>query len=158
MNRLTELAEKALTLVKKTDSVALLLARLTIGLEFMGTGWGKVNHLDKITAYFGDDLHIPMPRFNAVLASYTELVCGTLLFFGIASRLSAIPLIVTMTVALVTAKAHEIHDPFDLVGELEWAYIAILVVIVSVGPGKLSVDGLIKARRSAASGATRAPV
>jgi putative oxidoreductase len=143
MSRLIDLAGKALSLVKKTDWVALLVARLTVGLEFVSTGWGKVHNLDKVTAFFANDLHIPMPRFNAVFASYTELLCGTALTLGIASRLSAVPLIVTMLVALLTAKAHEIMGVTDLVGELEWAYVAILVIIVSLGPGAVSIDGVL---------------
>jgi putative oxidoreductase len=146
MNRLTELGEKALSLVKKADWVALLLARLTVGVLFVSTGWGKVHNLDKVTAFFGDDLHIPMPHFNAILASYSELVCGALLVVGIASRLSAIPLIVTMLVALITAKAKEIHGLPDLFGEVEWTYLAILVVIVALGPGAASLDALVVKR------------
>jgi putative oxidoreductase len=142
MNPIRSLAEKALAVIKKTDWVALLVARLTVGLEFVSTGWGKVHNLAKVTAFF-TELKIPMPGFNAVLASYTELICGALLVLGVASRLAAAPLIVTMVVALVTAKATEIHDPFDLVGELEWAYLAILVVMVSLGPGAASLDGVI---------------
>jgi putative oxidoreductase len=125
MNRPMDLARKALALVKKTDWVALLVARLTVGLEFASTGWGKVTHLDKVTAYFGDELHIPMPRLNATMASFTELVCGSLLILGLASRLSAAPLVVTMIVALLTAKAHEIGG------------------IVALGPGPVSLDAVI---------------
>ncbi len=157
MGPLNDLATKALSLVKKTDWVALLVARLTIGLEFVSTGWGKVHHLDKVTAFFADDLHIPMPGFNAVLASYTELLCGTALVLGIASRLSAIPLVVTMVVALLTAKAHEIMGVTDLVGELEWTYVAILLVIVSLGPGPVSVDGLISRIKPPSLAPKRAP-
>jgi putative oxidoreductase len=160
MDRVTKLVEKAVSVARKADWAVLLVARLTVGVLFVSTGWGKVHNLVKVTAYFGDELHIPMPHFNAVLASYTELVCGSLLVVGIASRFVAIPLIITMAVALLTAKAPEIHGLADLFGEIEWTYLAILLVIVALGPGVASVDGAVKWLRlrpghSATTGAAR---
>lgn len=108
MNRLIALATRLLALAKRLDSVALLVARLTVGVLFVSTGWGKVHNLPKVIEYFGE-LHIPAPAFNATLASFTELGCGALLVLGLASRLAAVPLMVTMTVALLTAKRDEIH-------------------------------------------------
>src|ERR1700677_4339355 len=117
MKRLMELATWLLALVRRLDSVALLVARLTVGILFVSTGWGKVHNLPKIIAYFGE-LHIPAPAFNAVLASFTELIGGTLLVVGLASRLAALPLMVTMVVAILTAKLEEIHGLPDLFGEV----------------------------------------
>jgi len=44
------------------------LARLTLGAVFIGTGWGKLHDLDKVTGFF-TELGIPAPGFNALLAS-----------------------------------------------------------------------------------------
>src|SRR5438105_14582962 len=44
------------------------LARLTLGVVFIGTGWGKLHDLDKVTGFF-TELGIPAPGFNALLAS-----------------------------------------------------------------------------------------
>jgi len=144
------LGDRALSLVKRTDSAALLLARLTVGVLFVSTGWGKVNNLAKVTDFF-TELGIPMPGFNAVLASYTELVCGALLVIGLASRLAAVPLVITMVVAIVTAKKSELHGVPDLFGFVEWTYLVILVVIFALGPGKIALDALLERRlRSAA--------
>ena len=148
MKRLMELATWLLALVKRLDSVALLVARLTVGILFVSTGWGKVHNLPKIVAYFGE-LHIPAPAFNAVLASFTELIGGTLLVVGLASRLAALPLMVTMVVAIVTAKLDEIHGLPDLFGEVEWTYLVLLMVIVVFGPGKASLDALVRSRLGA---------
>ncbi len=153
MNRLLPLRERALTIVAKLDWLALLVARLTVGLEFIGTGWGKVHNLAKVTGYF-TELGIPAPAFNATFASATELVCGTLLFVGLASRFAACPLIVTMLVALATAHHDDLHGIFDLVGLVEWTYIAIFGVIVVFGPGVVSLDTLVV--RAFGGDATRA--
>jgi putative oxidoreductase len=142
MPDLLALRDRALTLLKKLDWLALLVARLTVGFEFIGTGWGKVHNLAKVTGYF-TELGIPAPAFNATFASYTELVCGTLLLLGLASRFAACPLIVTMLVALATAHHDDLHGLFDLVGLVEWTYIAIFAVIVVFGPGVVSLDTLV---------------
>lgn len=145
MNRLIALATRLLALAKRLDSAALLLVRLTLGLLFVSTGWGKVHNLAKVTAFFGD-LRIPAPAFNATLASFTELLCGGLLVVGLASRLASLPLMVTMVVAILTAKLDEIHGLPDLFGEVEWTYLVLLFVIVVWGPGKASLDSLVRSR------------
>jgi putative oxidoreductase len=142
-DRFILLGDKALALAKRTDSAALLVARLTVGVLFVSTGWGKVHNLAKVTDFFGE-LGIPMPSFNAVLASYTELVCGFLLVIGLATRLAAVPLVVTMAVAILTAKKSELHSLPDLFGFVEWTYLAILLVIFALGPGKLAIDTLLE--------------
>jgi putative oxidoreductase len=148
MNALWSLGERAVALAKKLDGVALLVARLTVGVLFVSTGWGKVHNLAKVTSFFAE-LGIPMPGLNATVASYTELVCGSLLVIGLASRLASLPLVVTMIVAIVTAKRAEVNGLADLFGLVEWTYIALLLVIAAVGPGLVSLDTAV-ARRARA--------
>jgi putative oxidoreductase len=109
---------------------------------FVRAGWGKVHDLDKVTGFF-TQLHIPAPAFNAGLVAWSELICGALLFVGLLARLATIPLIVTMIVAIATAKAHEIHSLMQLFGELEFTYLLLLVLVALVGPGALSIDAAI---------------
>ena len=132
--------------LQRLQPLSLLVARLTLGVEFISTGWGKLQHLDKVTAYF-EELGIAMPALNARVASLTELVCGTLLFVGVLSRLASLPLVVTMLVAIATAKRSELDGIVALSGLLEWTYIVLLLVIAIQGPGTLSLDCLA-ARRS----------
>jgi hypothetical protein len=65
---------------------------------------------------------------------------------------------VTMTVALLTAKADEIHGLPDLFGEVEWTYLAILLVIVAVGPGKAAADAVLARRAHGTSRREGLPV
>jgi putative oxidoreductase len=139
MDALLKLGDRGLALAKKLEWLALLVARLTVGIEFVSTGWGKVHNLAKVTSFFAE-LGIPAPGFNATLASFTELICGSLLVLGLGSRLAACPLVVTMVVAIITAKKDDLHGVTDLVGFIEWTYIAILGVIAILGPGAASLD------------------
>ncbi len=143
------------TLVEKLESigwVAPLLGRLSVGLLFLSTGWGKVHHVDKITHFF-QTLGIPAPGFNAVLVGYSELICGSLLVIGLLTRLATIPLIVSMIVAILTAKLKSIHGLFDLVGADEFTYLCVLIMVGVIGPGLLSLDHLVARRLWPKSGA-----
>ncbi len=132
------------TVARKLDGVAPLLARLTLGVTFAGTGLGKLQHLDKVTGFF-TELGLPFPHAQAVLVGSTELIGGALLLVGLASRLASLPLAVTMVVAIATAKRAEISGVGDLFGLVEWTYIVLLAWITLGGPGRFSLDGVLRA-------------
>jgi len=71
---------------------------------------------------------------------FAELVCGFLVLIGLFTRLAAIPLVISMAVALF--RAH--HG--DVFGDGEKATIFLLsfVAVLLVGPGKASIDGIRK--------------
>jgi putative oxidoreductase len=139
------LRARALSALESLRPVALLLGRLAVGLLFLSTGWGKVHTIPKVTHFFVT-LGIPMPGLNAVVVSYSELICGSALVIGLFSRLATIPLMVSMVVAILTARLHDIHNVFDLVGTDEFTYLVVLFMIAILGPGTLSLDTLIARR------------
>lgn len=53
-----------------------ILARPTVGLVFIGTGWGKLHSLGDVTDFFAS-LHIPAPGFNARLAASLSSSAGS---------------------------------------------------------------------------------
>lgn len=134
--------KKALDILAGLKPLALLLGRLGVGLVFLSTGWGKVNNLDKVTQFF-TELHIPAPGFHAVLVGYSELLCGAALVIGLLTRLATIPLIVSMIVAILTAKLADLHGLFDLVGFEEFTYLVVLVMIAILGPGPWAADRIL---------------
>jgi putative oxidoreductase len=139
------LRNRATAILDKLGWLASLLGRLSVGLLFMSTGWGKVHSLDKVTHFF-ESLHIPAPGFNAVLVGFSELVCGALLVLGLATRLAAVPLIMSMIVAILTAKLPDLHNVFDLVGFDEFTYLCVLVMIAIIGPGSVAIDHVLARR------------
>lgn len=126
-------------LLGQVDWLAPLLARVTLGVLFMSTGWGKVHNLDKVTGFF-TELGIPAPAFQATLVAYVELVGGALLVVGLLADFAAVPLIISMLVAILTAKRHEVHGLADLFGLVEWTYLVLLVWVALAGAGKASLD------------------
>jgi putative oxidoreductase len=148
MEKLFALYDTLVGMLKRHDWVPVLLARLSIGLEFFLSGKEKLGKLGELTTYFAS-LNIPAPGFNATLTATTELVCGLLLVIGLATRLAAAPLVVVMAVAIVTAQLKTVKEPFlsHFLYLAEWSFVVILVWLVFVGGGKASVDHWLASRR-----------
>jgi putative oxidoreductase len=142
MNFIEKARTTALETLGRVQWLAPLLGRLAVGLLFLSTGWGKVHDLSKVTHFF-ETLGIPAPGLNAVVVGYSELICGALLVVGLLTRLATVPLVVSMCVAILTAKRSELHGLFDLVGFDEFTYLVVLVMIAILGPGEVSVDHLL---------------
>jgi putative oxidoreductase len=119
-----------------------LVARITLAMVFVVSGWGKLHSLDKVTGFF-TELGIPAPAFQAALVSCVELIGGVLLLIGLLTRFAAVPLIITMVVAILTALRENIHGFGDLVGVSEYLYICLLLWLAVAGGGRLSLDHLV---------------
>lgn len=144
--------ERAQAVTKPLAPLAPLVARVTLGLVFVQSGWGKLQHLDKVTAFF-TDLGIPAPALQAPFVSGVELVGGLLVLLGKGSRIASVLLAATMLVAILTAKRADIMGLTDLFGVVEWTYLVLLGWLAVNGPGALSLDGLagrVRAPRLAA--------
>ncbi len=122
-----------------------LLARLSLAAVFIPTGWGKLHNLGQITAYF-TELHVPMPHLNAVVASTTEFVGGSLILVGLLTRVASLPLAVVMVVAILTAKRADIDGPTALFAFNEATYFAVFVWLALKGAGAASFDALLHRR------------
>jgi len=119
-----------------------LLARVSVGLVFATTGWGKLHHLDRVIEFFRS-LGIPHPELQAPFVGTTELVCGCLLVLGLGTRLVVFPLIGTMVVAIGTAIWPELDGAIDLLGKEEFLFIVLLLWLAVSGGGAVSVDALV---------------
>jgi putative oxidoreductase len=126
------------------------LARLTVGVVFVGTGWGKLHSLPDVTSFF-TDLGIPFPAFNARLTACTEFFGGLLVLLGLGTRLASLPLAFTMVIAILTAKRANIDGITSLLGFEEWSYLVFFLWIALAGAGPLSLDALIARLRKRAS-------
>jgi putative oxidoreductase len=120
-------------------------ARLCVGVVFASAGWGKLHNLERVIEFFGS-LGIPAPELQAPFVAATELGCGLLLIAGLATRFAALPLVVTMIVAIRTALWGELEGVIDLVGRQEFLLIVLLLWLAVAGAGALSLDA-VAARR-----------
>src|SRR5688500_7496661 len=131
MSLFDKVVELRRVVLERTDKLAWLpplVARFTVGLVFASSGWGKLHNLENVTSFF-TDLGIPFPAEQALFVSTLELVGGVCLLIGLFSRLMSLPLIGTMAVAILTAKREELTGIVELAGLVEWAYIALFILI-----------------------------
>jgi putative oxidoreductase len=152
---------RLLALTQRLSFLAPLLLRVTLGAVFIQTGWGHLSHLSDTIEAFRNDFHVPMPEINARIASCTEFFGGILILIGLGTRLAALPMAFTMVVAILTAKRSQIEGAnldglTTLLGFEEWSYIVMFLTLAIIGPGAVSVDGLI-ARKLAKAPAATAP-
>ena len=85
------------------DFIAPLLLRLYLAPVFYMAGINKYNSFESTVQWFGNPdwgLGLPLPGLMAFLATATELAGAFLLAFGLAVRWIAIPLSITMLVAI----------------------------------------------------------
>jgi putative oxidoreductase len=123
----------------QTVNIALLILRVSVGVFMLTHGMVKFFKLfgDEPIA-FADPIGIGETA-SLILAVFAEVFCSVLLIFGLATRLAAIPLIITMFVAGFIVHA---GDEFR-VKEMAFLYLIIYIAIALKGAGKFSVDSLI---------------
>jgi putative oxidoreductase len=135
------------------QSPFLLFIRLYWGWQFFLSGKGKLTGHEQVVEYF-NSLDIPFPALSAWMAGTTECVGGLLLLIGLASRLTAVPLIFTMCVAYATAEFQAVKsifsDPDKFTGATPFLFLFAAVIVFIFGPGVFSVDWLL-ARKSSAT-------
>jgi putative oxidoreductase len=119
-----------------------LAVRIVVGVVFMGTGWTKLNNLPAITKNFMA-LGIPAPEILTPFVSGVEFVCGLLLLLGLLTRFAAVPLMIVMVVAIISAKAGDIDSLETLLGFEEVSYFVMFAWLAIAGPGPVSLDHFI---------------
>ena len=131
------------------QSPFLLAIRLYWGWQLMQTGWGKLSDIQKVVDFF-TNLGIPAPAFNARFIGGLELVGGILLMVGLASRLVALPLIISLTVAFIVGDREALgsifSDPDKFYAAAPYTFLFACLIVLIFGPGMFSLDALIARR------------
>ncbi len=95
----------------KTDSFkTTFIIRLMVGVVFLSEGIQKFLFADKLGAGRFAKIGLPNPEFLGPFAGSFEIVCGTLVLIGLLTRLAAIPLLIIITVAIITTKLPMLTD------------------------------------------------
>ncbi len=83
---------------------ATILIRWIVGAIFVSEGIQKFLFPDALGVGRFMKIGIPYPEVMGPFVGGVEIVCGTLLFLGLLTRLAAIPVIISMSVAIVSTK------------------------------------------------------
>lgn len=131
------------------QSPMLLAVRLYWGFQFAQTGWGKLHHLARVTAFFAS-LNIPFPGFNAPFIALLEFVGGILIMMGLFSRPIAFLLACNMFVAYWTADREALNaiffDPGKFYVADPYTFLFASLMVLIFGAGFFAVDTLIGKR------------
>lgn len=119
-----------------------LAVRIVVGWVFLWSGWGKLHILPRMIENFRG-WGIPAPEILTPLASGIEFVGGVLLLVGLLTRFAAVPLMIVMVVAIVSAKLGEIDSLVTLLGFEEVSYFVMFAWRAIAGPGPVSLDHFI---------------
>ena len=127
-------------LLEALQPVALLAARVFVGMAFFKSGLTKLADWGTTVALFQDEYHVPLlpPELAAVMGTAGELGLPVLLVLGLAGRFGALGLSVVNVIAVLSLS--EIA-PAALGQHHLWG--VLLAVVALWGPGKLSVDALL---------------
>lgn len=118
---------------------ATLLLRLAFGLLLMiNHGYGKLTHFNETAANMPNLLGIGQKPTTALVV-FAEFFCALFVAIGLFTRFACIPVIICMGYALFVAHNGEVFGK----GEMATLYLSSFLVILFIGPGRVSVDGLI---------------
>ena len=119
-------------------TAAMLFLRLGIGFLMMAHGYDKLLRFSSIHNTFLNFMGIGS-TFSLTLVIFAEFFCSLFLVLGLFTRLSVIPLIITMCVALFQVHHGEVFGK----GEIDTLFLTSYIVLLFLGPGRVSVDSMI---------------
>ena len=117
----------------------MLLLRLAFGIIMLVVnGLDKLQKFSDLQYHFYNFMHLGS-RLSLVLAIFAEIFCSLFIILGLFTRLTLIPLIITMLVVIFGVNAGkpliESHQAI--------IYLSAYLTLLLCGPGRISVDGLI---------------
>jgi putative oxidoreductase len=123
-------------------SLSLLVARLIVAYGFYEPAMMKWKDINSVAEWFGS-MGMPFPTLNAYMAASTEITGVVLLTLGFLTRLISLPMIVIMIVAIFTVHIGNGFSAGNNGFEIPLYYMIFLLIFVSHGAGKFSLDRFI---------------
>ena len=129
-----------------------LLIRLAVGCIFLSEGIQKFLFPRDVGAGRFERIGLPSPELLGPFVGGVEIVCGTLVLLGLLTRLAAVPLVIIMSVAIISTKvpifvksgfwkmAHDSRTDFSML-------MASLFLLI-VGAGAWSMDARLAKKQS----------
>ena len=129
--------------------IAMLIARIILGVVLFAHGWQKLM-INGIADTYGqfEKLGIPLAIVSASFTSFVEFVGGVMIIVGaLTTTVVALDLVVMVGAA---GFVHVTHGIFAKDGgwELVGVIVAVELALAAFGPGRYSVDDLVARRRA----------
>src|SRR5687767_2253684 len=143
---------------------AVILIRILVGWVFLSEGIQKFIYPAALGAGRFEKIGIPAPHIMGAFVGGVEIVCGLLLLVGLATRLATIPLLISMSVAIISTKVPILlghgFGPFSLPklsghgfwsmsheGRTDFSMFLGLIFLLIVGGGRWSWDARLFAHK-----------
>ena len=126
-------------------SLGFLVLRLCVGVLLIHHGYEKLDNIENFANAFVRPLHLPFPIFLSYVAAFSEIIGSWLLITGFASRLGALAVFGTISIAIYHAIMTSGFNIYLL--ELLGLYWGGAFCVLLNGPGKFSLDYLIQWKR-----------
>ena len=118
---------------------ALLVQRVVIGLLLLiGHGLPKISNFSSLSGSFYDPFRIGH-RNSLILVILAELFCSMFIFLGLFTRIAAFIIVFNLSVAVFLYHHGQPLKNFEL-GAI---FLTSVFTIMVVGPGRVSVDGMM---------------
>ncbi len=119
-------------------NVGMLLLRLGVAVLIASHGYQKLIHFNDLQHKFMNFLGLGS-TISLTLVIFAEFFCAIFVILGLFTRISIIPIIIVMSVALF-----KVHDgQLFSEGEKPAMFLAGALTLLLCGPGKISLDGII---------------
>ena len=122
----------------------LLILRVFTGVLLIHHGYEKLANIENFADAFVRPLHLPFPILLSYVAAFSEVIGSWLLITGLLTRMGALAVAGTISVAIYHAIVTAGFNIYLL--ELLGLYFAAAVAVLACGPGVFSIDELIARR------------
>ena len=153
------------TVIATSAPRSAVLIRLTVGAIFLSEGIQKFLFPNDLGIGRFNKIGIPAPQVMAPFVGVIEIVCGTLIILGLLTRLAAIPLIIDISVAIISTKIPILlghgfwrfnlsklptYGFWSMAHEARVDYAMLLgsIFLLIVGAGAWSIDAWLSSRAS----------
>lgn len=141
-------------------AIGLLLVRLILGLGLVIHGWQKITSPGGAFGWMGPGA--PIPGFLQGLATLSEFGGGLAVIVGLLTPLASLGILTTMLVAIykvgIEGANPFVHPEGGASYETAVAYLALALLMLFSGPGRLSLDYLLWGRRETSEQSQSAPL
>lgn len=139
-------------ILQTSNDRTFIIIRLIVGVVFLSEGIQKILFASKRGAGRFEEIGLPNPEFLGSLVAGFEILCGIFILLGFLTRLATLPLIIIMSVAMMTTKA----DIFLQKGfwemlhasRTDWSMLLGCLFLLINGAGKWSFDRILMFKTS----------
>jgi uncharacterized membrane protein YphA (DoxX/SURF4 family) len=134
-------------IISTDQSRSTLLIRLIVGVVFLSEGIQKFLFPAIRGAGRFEKIGLPSPEFSGHFVGVFEVICGAFIILGLLTRLSAIPLLIIMLVAISTTKAEVFVTSgfWEMMhgSRTDWSMLLGTIFLILKGGGRWSFDAKI---------------